>query len=258
MRTSGGHVVDLEPHQDRLGRSAAGLALDAPNAPALRDAIGATLAAAGNAESYLRVIVTRGAGEIGLDVALACDPITMVIVRPLVTPAAELYAQGVPIATVGVQRTSSKAVDPSVKSGNYLNNIMALAEARRAGAYEAVMCDAAGRVAEGSSSNLFVVRGDAITTPPVSVGLLAGITRGRVMELARGASIAVGEGTLVPDQVRTADEVFLTSSIRGVLPVAQVDGQRVGAAPGPITQRVMALYAGFLAQVARGEGDPGL
>jgi branched-chain amino acid aminotransferase len=252
LRTSGGRPVDLVLHLDRLARSAESIALALPARVVLEGAVADTLAAAGNPESYVRVIVTRGAGDIGLDVTLADAPRTLVIVRPLALPAAELYARGVKLRIVGVQRTSRRAVDPGVKSGNYLNNILALAEARRAGAYEALMCDAGGRVAEGSSSNVFVVGADGrVATPAAEVGLLAGITRRRVIELARADGIDVRETELGPDAVRAATEAFITSSIRGVLPVAAVDDIALPAgAPGPVTGRVMELYRRYLDGIA--------
>ncbi len=252
MRTSGGRPVDLDQHLERLGKSAAGLMLELPSMDVLRGGIDAALAAAGNDDSYIRVVVTRGAGEIGLDTALALDPTTIVIVKPIHGPSAEMYERGIKLEIVGVQRTSRRAIDPAVKSGNYLNSILALAEAKRAGADEALMCDAAGRVAEGSSSNVFVVEGGAIRTPGTEVGLLAGITRARVIGLARDAGISVSEGTILPNEVRGADEVFITSSMRGVLAVSHVDQRPIGTAcPGPITRKIMDLYTGFLRRVAQ-------
>lgn len=251
MRTSGGHPVDLDRHLERLQRSAAAIALDPPDPEALRGAIDAVLEAAGNTESYLRLMVTRGAGEIGLDTALATDPKTIVIVRPLQLPARELYEHGIQLKIVGVERTSPRAVDPRAKSGNYLNNIMALHEARRAGAHEALMCDASGRVAEGASSNVFAVREGRVTTPALEIGLLAGITRGRVLELCRDAGIPVVEGELRAEDVRGADEAFITSTIRGVLAVRSVDEQTLPqGAPGPLTRRISELYQRHLAAEA--------
>jgi branched-chain amino acid aminotransferase len=253
LRTAGGKPVELLPHLSRLVRSAASLALNLPPERLIRDAVAETLAAAGNADSYLRIIVTRGAGEVGLDIALADRPCLIVIVRPLALPAAELYQGGVAVHIVGVLRNQRRAIDPAVKSGNYLNNILGLMEARRAGAYECLMCDNAGRVAEGSTSNIFCAQGGKLRTPNLEIGLLAGITRDRVMKLAAGAGIAVGEATLFPDDVRGADEAFITSSIRGILPVARVDGEPLAQpAPGPITGRLMDLYQSFLDQVAAG------
>jgi len=253
LRTSGGRPVDLDAHLARLRRSAAGLMLEIPASERFRAAVRETLDSAHNDESYVRVIATRGAGEIGLDLSLAIDPHAIVIVKPLAGPSAAMYEHGVKLQIVRVQRTSPRAVDPALKSGNYLNSILALAEARRAGAYEAVMCDSQGRVAEGSTSNVFVVRDGTIATPASDVGLLPGITRQRIIELATGAGLEVDEAELLPDDVRRADEVFITSSIRGVLSVSHIDGQALGAdGPGPITRRIAALYAGYLDRVARG------
>ena len=257
MRTSGGNPVDLEAHIDRLARSAASIALDLPDLDTIVAATSNTLRAAQNRESYLRVVVTRGAGEIGLDTELADQPSLIVIVRPLELPPERLYTRGMSLWIVGVQRTPRRAVDPSVKSGNYLNNIMALHEARRNGADEALMCDAKGRVAEGSTCNVFVVQGDEVITPALEIGLLPGITRQRVIELAGRAGIDVREGTLTPDQVRSVKEAFVTSSVRGVVPVATIDGRATHTpAVGPITQRIMELYRNYLADQAH-NGESG-
>ncbi len=251
-RTAGGRPVDLGPHLDRLARSAETIALPLPPRADIERAVAATLAAAGNPDSYIRIVITRGAGEIGLDIALADRTRTIVIVKPLELPAAHLYRDGAPIQIVEVQRVHRRAVDPAVKSGNYLNNILALAEARQSGAYEAIMCDSRGRIAEGSTSNLFIVRGGKLATPHLEIGLLAGITRQTVMRLAAGAGLPVDEAELVPDEVRGADEAFLTSSVRGVMPVGTVDGRPLASAvPGPVTARILQLYDHHLAEAAR-------
>lgn len=253
LRTAGGRPVEMDAHLDRLERSAEALALDLPVRDTLLEAVSSTLAAAGNPESYVRIVVTRGAGEIGLDTALARDPQCIVIVKPLSTPDPACYRDGVVLQIVGVERTSRRAVDPAVKSGNYLNNIIALAEARHSGAYEAIMCDAAGRIAEGSTSNVFLVRGGQLFTPARDIGLLVGITRARVMSLARDAGLAVSETSLTPEDVFAADEVFITSSIRGVVPVRQVNETALPRpVPGPVCARLMALYDAYLAAVAAG------
>ena len=248
VRTSGGVPVDLGPHLDRLAASGAALRLAVPEAAVVRDAVRATLAAAGNPESYVRVIVSRGAGEIGLDPALADGPRLIVIVKPLPVPPEALYRDGAHVVIVEVERTSRRALDPAVKSGNYLNNILALDEARRRGAYEALLCDARGRVAEGSTCNVFAVRGGVLSTPSLEVGVLAGITRMRTLELARADGLAVIEGELWPDELRAADEIFLTSSIRGVMPVGRIDDRPIPI--GPVTRRLMARYAAHLAAAA--------
>lgn len=247
MRSSGGHLVDLERHLARLQKSADSLALQTPPQSELRQAIVSTLAAAGNEESYLRIVITRGAGEVGLDTALAGHLTLVLIAKPLQLPAQSLYDEGIGVRLVNVQRTSAKAVDPSVKSGNYLNNILALAEARRSGDEEAIMCDQEGCVAEGASSNIFWMSGDTLHTPNLAVGLLAGITRQRVLELAASAGTPVVEGRFGPDDLRGASEAFITSSIRGILPIARVDGKALAAScPGPMTKALMASYGQFL------------
>lgn len=245
MRTAKGKPVDEGPHLDRLERSAASLALALPPREQIAGAVRETLRAAANDESYVRIVVTRGAGAIGLDTALADVASLIVIVRPLELLSEAAYRDGVALRIVGIQRTSKRSMDPAVKSGNYLNNILALQEAKRAGAYEALMCDASGRIAEGASSNVFVVRDGVIVTPALDIGLLAGITRERVIELARAAGYTVEEGALVPNDLLAADEVFITSSIRGVVGASSVDDHDFGGV-GPVTRHIIELYAAHL------------
>ncbi|ACY15869.1 aminotransferase class IV [Haliangium ochraceum] len=252
MRTSGGRPVDSDAHLGRLQRSAEAIALRLPPRAAIVAAIEETMAAAGNAESYVRVVVTRGSGPMGLDTALAGEPRLVVIVRPLELPAAAVYERGLKLFIVAYEHGLRRAVAPSIKTGNYLTNVMALHEARRQGADDALMCNAAGQVVEGSSCNLFVVRERRVVTPARDIGLLAGITRQRVMELARGSGIEVDEGALTPEEVLQADELFITSSIRGVVPVASVnDTPPRLPVVGPTTQQIMQLYDDYLAEQAR-------
>ena len=143
-----------------------------------------------------------------------------------------------------------RALDPAIKSGNYLNNILALDEARQKMAYEAILCDHEGRVTEGSSSNVWSVSAGVVRTPPTSVGILPGITRWRVLALAEANGILAEETELRPADLLAADEMFLTSSIRGVLPISQLDDRTLGV--GPVTRRLQALYDAFLADVAAG------
>jgi branched-chain amino acid aminotransferase len=253
VRTAGGRPVDLARHLERLAASAARILLVPPEREDLERAIATALEGAGNPESYVRLVVTRGAGPIGLDVALADRPRTIVIAAPLVLPSAEQYAHGVDLALVSVERTSARALDPAVKSGNYLNNILGLAEAKRRRAYEAIFLNRDGQVAEGSSSNLFFVVDGRLVTPELGAGILPGITRRRVLELAAAAGIAGDERVVTPTDLTATSEAFLSSSIRGVLPVASIDGRRFATVPGPVTARLLADYDGFLAAVARGE-----
>jgi branched-chain amino acid aminotransferase len=247
VRTYGGKPFALGPHLARLERSAEAIALPLPSRTAIVEGLRRTIDAAvgGTAdEAYARVIVTRGAGEIGLDPALAeGGPRLIVIAKPLTRPAPEVYASGVAVAIVGVRRNLRRALDPRIKSGNYLNNVLALAEARKSGAYEALMLDAEGFMTEGSSCNFFFVVDGRLCTPSLEVGILEGVTRGTVIALARTAGVAVDEGRLLPTLVPHASEAFLTSTLRGVLPVTRIDGAPVGdGAPGPLTRRLGDLY----------------
>lgn len=249
LRTVGGRLRWLDEHLARLERSAAGIGFSLPRTRAeIADLVEAAVRATGNEECYVRIIVTRGGGDLDLDPAKAVDPQVIVIAKALRLPLQELYRSGAPIVIVGVRRNLRQAIDPSVKSGNYLNNILALAEARRTGAYEAVMCDRDGLIAEGSTSNIFAVLGGAVCTPPLETGILDGITRGKVLEICARERIPVREQPMRPEDLRQADEAFLTASIRGVLPIRSVDGHPVGArCPGDLTGRLMSLYRDRLA-----------
>jgi branched-chain amino acid aminotransferase len=207
-------------------------------------AIADTVAAAGNPESRVRVILTRGEGKLDLDPASASNTRMVVMVFPLGPPTPEMFANGVAVCVVSVARNSPRAIDPAVKSGNYLNNVLALGEARRRiNAYEAILCGVDGTIAEGSTSNVFTVVGGEVRTPPPDVGILDGITRAKVIDLCRGAEIAFVERRISPDELRAADEVFITCATRGVLPVTTIDERPVGnGKPGPITRKLMALY----------------
>lgn len=242
--TTYGRLFALSDHLVRLERSARRIGLRVPPRAEIERAIAETVAAAGNAESRVRVILTRGAGKLDLDPAAVDDTQLVVIVFPLGAPSPEMYQNGVSVAVVSVHRNSPRAIDPAVKSGNYLNNVLALGEARRrSGAYEAVLCAADGSVAEGSTSNIFVVVGGEIRTPGLDVGILDGITRAKVLELCRANAIPLRETRISPEDLRGADEVFITSATRGALPVTTVDEVPVGdGRPGPVTRKVMALY----------------
>lgn len=241
-----GRLFALAEHLDRLERSAARIALRLPPRATIEQAIRDTVAAAGNAESRVRVVVTRGEGKLDLDPATAGEPRLVVIVQPLGGPSPEMYARGVAVEIVSVQRNHPAAIDPAVKSGNYLNNVLALGEARRRrpGVHEAILCAANGSVAEGATSNVFAVVGGEVRTPALEVGILDGVTRGKVLALARANRIPCREVAFMSaDELRGADEAFLTSAARGILPATEVDGRPLGAGvPGPVTRRLMTLY----------------
>jgi branched-chain amino acid aminotransferase len=242
--TAYGRLFAASEHLDRLERSARRVGMRVPPRVEIERAIADTVAAAGNTESRVRVILTRGAGKLDLDPASCDDTQLVVIVFPLGAPTAEMYEKGVSLAVVSVARNDPRAIDPAVKSGNYLNNVLALGEARRrTGAYEAILCAADGSVAEGSTSNVFAVVAGEVRTPPPEVGILDGITRAKVIELCRESHIPFAERRILPDELRAADEVFITSATRGVLPVTRIDERPVGTGvPGTVTRRLMALY----------------
>jgi len=244
VRTYRGRAFLLDEHLARLERSAGLLGIPLPLAREAQAAeVERAVEAAKNAESYVRVIITRGNGPIGLDPALAEHPTRVVIVTELASFPAELYERGASVCLVRAGRSAGSVVPQGAKSGNYLVNIMALGAARRRGAHEAIMLDAAGLITEGASSNVFLVMGSALHTPPLHAGILEGITRRKVIEVARGAGIKVHERELTPGDLLHADEVFLTSTLREVLPVTRVDGAEIaGGTPGAITRRVRELY----------------
>lgn len=249
LRTSGGKVVELDAHLDRLDHSAEGIAFTLPfDHAAITDAITRTLAAAGNPESRIRIVVTRGTGALTLDIRAAESPVLVVMVQPLVVPEREAYERGIPAVVVGDREG---AVRPGLKTGNYLGNIMALHHAHELGADDAIMC-MGGNVAEGANSNVFMVVAGEVHTPSLQTGLLAGITRQTILGLVRDRlGIAVHERTITPEQLRAADELFLTSTVRGVMPVTTLDGAPVGTGRcGSLTRRVLDAYWAYLAELA--------
>ena len=257
VRTYRGRPFELEAHLRRLAHSADRIGLELPwEARRTESELARTLwaarsedppdpaAAPWNAgERYARILMTRGAGEIGLDPALAVDPKAIVIVQPLHAPPLSAYREGVAARVVGVEHVSPQAVDPTAKTGNYLSHVLALREARARGAHEALMLDRDGFVTEGTTSNVFAVRGGAVLTPPLGAGILEGVTRGIVIGLARALGVPVREESLRPLHLEEAGEIFITSSAREVLPVTRLGDRTVGGGrPGPVTSRLHAAY----------------
>jgi len=202
-------------------------------------AVNDTLAANKLSDGYVRLVVTRGAGSLGLDPNRTTNPQVIVIADTISLYPREFYEKGLRIVTAATQRTQSAALSPRIKSLNYLNNIMAKLEGLQAGCVEALMLNHKGEVAECTGDNLFVVRGGKLLTPPPDAGILEGITRGAVMELAGAAGIDCREVTLVRHDLYTADECFLTGTAAEVIPVVEIDGRKVGAGvPGPVTKRL--------------------
>ena len=248
VRTYGGRPFAMGRHLARLHGSAARIGMVLPwSDERIVAEVQRTLEAAGNDESYVRIVATRGAGEIGLDTALAENPLLLVIVQAIHLPPPEAYEQGVKVQLVGVRKNLREAIDPRAKTGNYLNNVMALREAKMRGAYEAVMLDAEGRITEGSSSNLFVIQGGRLITPPVEVGILEGVTRAEIFDVAQEKGIPVEERHLLPLDLLHADEAMITSSVREIVPVVRVgiddDERPIGnGSVGPVVQRITTAF----------------
>lgn len=249
VRTYQGVPFELDAHLARLESSARriGMRLPAPLETFAAE-VAQTHAASGNDDSYVRIVSTRGSGPLGLDPGLAENPVRMVIAMPLSPPAPEVYRDGAAVALVSVRRNLRDAIDPQAKTGNYLNSVMALAEAKQRGAYEAVMLDHRDYVTEGASSNVFAVMGDRVLTPPLDVGILEGITRSVVLKVCAKAGLRVLELPLTEAALLTADEVFITSSIREIVPIVRIDDSKIGAgAPGPVYARIRTLFDAYVA-----------
>lgn len=253
VRTYGGEPFELEPHLARLANSAALIGLELPlPLEGIAAEVRRALEASANPESSARIIATRGSGELGLDPALARGGRLIVIVQELVTPPPEAYERGVKLALVGAASTR-EAIDPAAKTGSHLSNVLAMQQARSRGAYEALRLDREGRITEAASANVFVVRGGELFTPPLAAGILEGITRRVVIELAGEEGVAVREAELWPAELFAAQEAFITSTTRELVPVVGVfEGEverTIGAGlPGPVTRR---LHAAFRARAQR-------
>ncbi|HYV67236.1 MAG TPA: aminotransferase class IV [Myxococcales bacterium] len=258
VRTYGGRVFELGRHLARMERSAGRIGLLLPPRERIEQELGRTLEGAGNAESYARIIVTRGEGRFGLAPHLAEGLNRLiVIVRPLEPPAPEQYERGLQLAVARIRRNSPRTLDPALKTGNYLNSALALRESHAAGADDALLLDLQGNVTEASTSNVFFAQAGAVVTPPLALGMLEGVTRGLVIEVARSEGLPVREEPHGPESFAAADEAFVTSTIREVMAVTSLlflEGDKPdhrvigGGKPGPITRR---LHAAFRRHVER-------
>jgi branched-chain amino acid aminotransferase len=245
IRVYGGRVFRLERHLARLEASAKALSLDLPGGiDAMRQIVLDTARAFGEREAYVRLVVTRGEGALGVDPATCPSPGVFCIVDAVRLYPSETLARGLRLATATVRRPPSDVLDPRVKSLNYLNSVLAKLDARRAGADEAVILNMTGNVAEASVANVFTVTRGRLATPPSSDGALEGVTRGAVLELASVLGLEWQERSLGRTDLLAADEVFLTGTGARVVPAVMLDGQRIGAgAPGPITAKLADAYA---------------
>lgn len=232
-------------HMRRLRQSAERLLLDVPFDDAtMLTWIEQTIDAAGELnEAYVRILLTRGVGELNYDPKSTPKPTTVIIVKPFEPPPARVFNDGIRISLIEMLRNHPKSVNPIIKSNNLLNNALAMQTAYRNGAEEALMCNYRGELTECSQANFFMVRGGAALTPKSEAGLLEGVTRAFVFEIGRELGIDVREETLYPKDLESADEMFITSTTRELSPVVNVDGRVVGSGrPGPVTTRLLERY----------------
>lgn len=246
LRTYNGQPFLFDRHMRRLRGSAARLALDVPLSDPQMDERchetmrAAALGAAPDREAYIRILVTRGIGELTYDPAACPTPSIVIIVKPNVAPSREAFERGVAAALVDVVRNHPGSVSPLIKSNNLLNNALAMQEAFKRGAFEGIMRNYRGELAECTQSNLFLVKNGAALTPPIDAGLLPGITRAFLFEVGAEEGIPVREQVLRDEDLFGADEAFLTSTTREVVPIVRVDDKTIGSgAPGPVARALL-------------------
>ncbi len=244
LRSYKGVLFCLDRHLARLKHSADSIALKLPfSIERIVDALLRTVKVNRLSDAYVRVQISRGPGEIGLDPALCPEPTTVIVAKPFKEYPKEYFEQGVPLAIVNTRRNHPLALNPSIKGTNFLNNILAKIESIRAGAFEAVMLNWEGYVAEGTVSNVFFVKSGLLRTPNPETGILEGVTRGLVLELAGSERIDSQESLISPEEMLEADECFITNTTVEIMPVTSINGQPVGnGKPGPVTAALSHAY----------------
>jgi branched-chain amino acid aminotransferase len=244
IRSYNSLIFKLKEHIDRLYESAHTLMLKMPlSKKEMVDAVIKTLRANKLKDAYIRLVVTRGEGDLGLDPRKCLQPTVFIITDKIALYPDRFYNQGLEIVTVPTQRNLPEALNPQIKSLNYLNNILAKIEAINAGAEEAIMLNFQGYVAECTGDNIFIVKNGTLVTPPAYVGALKGITRGAVLELAKKADIPASEQLLTRHDLFNADECFLTGTAAEIIPVVKIDTRIIGnGKPGSITLKLLADF----------------
>jgi branched-chain amino acid aminotransferase len=252
LRTYGGRPFALGEHLARLRRSAEKVFIDLPvDEATLEREVSAGIHAAGNDESYVRIMITRGSGPLSLDPDTATHPLRVLIIERVVPPPRDVYVHGIALASARAHRAVDATSAVGAKVTNYLPNLLVLREAKRKGAQEVLVVDEHDQVVEGATSNVFVVHGGRLATPPESAGILPGITRAHVMAAAAAAGVPCDERALQLPDIYAADEVFITSSIRELVPVVRVDDHVVGSGlPGEV---IRALHRRFRQIVGMGD-----
>ncbi len=254
IRFYNGRVFRLEEHLDRLWDSARSICLEVPIARQnMTEAVLETIRQNHVRDGYIRLLVTRGIGNLGLNPKQCKTPSVIIIAAAIALYHENMYRKGLMVVTCATRRCNPGALNPAVKSLNYLNNVMARIEADLAGADEALMLNDAGNVAECTADNIFVVKRGQIVTPPVTAGALRGITRSVVFEIAAELGFKTLKADITRHDVFAADECFLTGTAAEIIPVVNVDGRSIGnGKPGPITTRIMARFR----EMTRETGTP--
>ena len=244
IRFYNGRVFRLEEHLDRLWDSARSICLEVPMSKReMTEALLETVRQNDLRDGYIRLLVTRGVGNLGLNPAQCETPSVIIIAATITLYPEAMYQNGLTVVTVATRRTNPASLNPAVKSLNYLNNVMARIEANLAGADEALMLNDAGNVAECTADNVFVVKRGQIFTPPITAGALRGITRSVVFEIAAELTVKITEADITRHDVFIADECFLTGTAAEIIPVIKADGRPIGnGKPGPITARMIARF----------------
>ena len=257
ISTNKGKPCFLDEHLNRLYASALGISLDVPISKVeIKDQVYTTLDSARNPESYIRIIITRGEGEMDIDPFSCIKPNIIIFVKDAPIIPEDLYLNGISVALVSIKRNSRDSLNPAVKipiykttgaSGIYLNNILAQIEAKQMGADDAIMVNLWGQLTEATTSNLFFVRNNLICTPEKECGILSGITREKTIKLANENGITIVEGKWPREELLKAQEIFLSGTVKKIMPVSKLDDRLVGKGkPGPITRRILKLYSELL------------
>ncbi|MFT6070154.1 MAG: branched-chain amino acid aminotransferase [Bacteriovoracaceae bacterium] len=238
----------LDEHLDRLYRSARSIHMEFSftREELIKDIYRVIEKLEGDRQ-YIRIIVTRGAGEINLDPSAATKNNLVIIARNLPEYPTYWYEKGVSMIITDVLRNSKRSMDPGVKSGNYLNNVLAMAEAKEKKAFDAIMLNYKGNITEGTTSNIWIVEDKKFITPPLDAGLLGGITRKTLLLIASKNNLIVSEENISPERLKAADECFLTSSTKEIVPIISVDDSPIGSGvPGPQTKILHKIYKNFV------------
>jgi branched-chain amino acid aminotransferase len=247
LRTYGRRPFHLDRHLARLRRSAGRLRIALPvGDDEMAQRVDALLERSGHPESYLRIIVSRGVGDISYNFDRVAGPTVVMVTKPFQPLPEAYYRDGIAVILSSVQRNHPRALDPGIKSCNLLNSVLAVQEAQDKGALEPIMLNANGDVAEGASSNVFLVKGGVLVTPTLDAGILPGVTRELLIERAGVLGVPVRETTIRVPELLAADEAFITSSLKELAPIRTIDGRPVGdGRPGPLTLRLLEDFRAY-------------